>query len=529
MNKNLIFIVAYNHETSLASVIGRIPTAILEDPSNEVLVIDDGSRDRTFFVGNELSEKLAPKARLTVLKNPVNQGYGGNQKLGYRYAIDQGFERVILVHGDGQYAPEILGDFIRQYESAEKPDAVFGTRVSEWRSALKGGMPVYKLVGNRILTWLQNRLLSAGMSEFHSGYRSYSTALLRRIPFERNSGDFHFDTEIIIQTLAAGGKIVEIPIPTHYGDEICHVNGFQYAWNVLLASTHYKLQKMGFLYDRRFDVPMAYTYTWKDSPYSSHSRLVEKVPAGSRVLDIGCGQGALAQRLVAKGCTVHGVDVVEADQVGPSVQRYWRIDLNREREKLAGVLATNVYDVIVLGDVIEHLNDPEEFLDLVRANASNPIRVVVSTGNVAFIVVRFMLMLGQFNYGPKGILDRTHTRLFTRASIRRILEQSGYRVEGFQVAPLPFSVVFPGAPRFAHVLEKLSFGLARLRHGLFAFQLIYEAWPSPTARHLLAASNRHSELLRAGGPALTPAAPSRDTGEGRSEHPTEKYQPQGSA
>ena len=526
MNKNLIFIVAYNHETSLESVIRRIPAAVLEDPSNEVLVIDDGSRDRTFFVGQELAARFAGRARITVFKNPVNQGYGGNQKLGYRYAIDHGFERVILVHGDGQYAPEILGDFIAEYATPGQPDAVFGTRVFQWRSALKGGMPVYKLVGNRILTWVQNWLLSSKMSEFHSGYRSYSTALLARIPFERNSNDFHFDTEIIIQALAAGAKIVEIPIPTHYGDEVCHVNGMRYAWNVIVASTHFKLQRLGFLYDRRFDVG-DYGYEWKKSEFATHSRLVESVVPGSRVLDVGCGRGALAERLVERACTVDGVDILDPEEVGASILRYWQIDLNKQRERLAHVLSENHYDAIVLGDVIEHLNDPEDFLDLVRASVKDitKVRVVVSTGNVAFIVVRLMLLLGQFNYGPRGILDRTHTRLFTRASIRRLFEQSGYRIESLEVAPLPFTVAFPKSRVLAPWLERVGYRLAKMRHGLFAYQLVYEATPLPTAKHLWADSTAHSLALSAREPAA--AAPEAHAPERRRERETEEYQPEG--
>ena len=117
-------------------------------------------------------------------------------------------------------------------------DAVFGSRMLGGRGALKGGMPLYKYVGNKLLTWFQNRILRTHFTEFHSGYRVYSIAALRRIPFDLNTNVFHFDTEIIIQLLIAGQRIKEIAIPTYYGDEICHVNGLRYAWDVAVATVN---------------------------------------------------------------------------------------------------------------------------------------------------------------------------------------------------------------------------------------------------------------------------------------------------
>src|SRR5262249_7816313 len=153
-------------------------------------------------------------------------------KIGFHYAIRQGFDIVALVHGDGQYAPERLPDLLGPLVSGDA-DAVFGSRMMSGSNALKGGMPLYKYVGNKILTSIQNRLLHSNLSEFHSGYRLYSVAALRRIPFDRNTNDFHFDTEIIIQFFRAGLRIQELPIPTYYGDEICHVNGMRYAGQVI--------------------------------------------------------------------------------------------------------------------------------------------------------------------------------------------------------------------------------------------------------------------------------------------------------
>src|SRR6266542_5079651 len=166
----LIFIVAYNAEKTIAQVLGRIPHLLAEEYEVEVLVLDDSSQDRTFEESRGVRRGGALPFVLHVLFNPVNQGYGGNQKIGYHFAIEEGFDFVALVHGDGQYAPEALPELLKPL-SQGVADAVFGSRMLDRGAALKGGMPLYKFIGNKILTWLQNRLLRTHFSEFHSGYR----------------------------------------------------------------------------------------------------------------------------------------------------------------------------------------------------------------------------------------------------------------------------------------------------------------------------------------------------------------------
>ncbi|PYO44942.1 MAG: glycosyltransferase family 2 protein [Gemmatimonadetes bacterium] len=193
----LIFIVAYNAERTIQDVLARIPHGLADDYHVEVLVIDDSSPDQTFERGEEVRGSQTLPFKLHVLFNPINQGYGGNQKIGFHFAIERDFDFVALVHGDGQYAPECLPGLVEPLAKGEA-DAVFGSRMMESRGALSGGMPLYKFVGNKILTAAQNRLLRLRLSEFHSGYRVYSVDALRRIPFSLNTNDFHFDTEIII-------------------------------------------------------------------------------------------------------------------------------------------------------------------------------------------------------------------------------------------------------------------------------------------------------------------------------------------
>src|SRR4029453_4610296 len=166
----LIFIVAYNAEKTLDRVLDRIPEE-LRGPNVEVLVIDDFSKDHTFQTGLKRETQSGP-FRIVMLRNPENQGYGGNQKLGYRYAIDHGFDFVALIHGDGQYAPEKLPALLEPFFKGEAAGAS-GARMIHKHDALKGGMPLYKWVGNQVLTHFQNTLLGSHLSEFHSGYRLY--------------------------------------------------------------------------------------------------------------------------------------------------------------------------------------------------------------------------------------------------------------------------------------------------------------------------------------------------------------------
>ena len=252
--KLLIFIVAYNHEKTIEKVVNRIPKKLFNFYDLEILIIDDASKDRTFVISKKIKAKYKKNNsfKINIFYNPINQGYGGNQKIGYHYAIKNKFRYVVLLHGDGQYAPEVLPKLLNQI-SLKNYDVVMGSRMINKKLALKGGMPLYKFVGNIILTKIQNFLLGTRFAEFHTGYRIYSINSLKKIPFYFNTKDFHFDTEILIQLVMTENKIKEISIPTFYGDEICHVNGMKYAFNVLRMTFLAKFQKiMNFNFSKKF-------------------------------------------------------------------------------------------------------------------------------------------------------------------------------------------------------------------------------------------------------------------------------------
>lgn len=252
-----IFIIAYNAVNHLVKTISRIPKSVY-DQVEEIFVIDDCSNDNTYYAALGYKHESGI-SKLTIHRNEVNQGYGGNQKVGYQYAIDRGLDIVALVHGDGQYAPESL-PFLLEPLIQNQADMVFGSRMSQGFSALKGGMPYYKFFGNKILTSLQNRMTGLNLSEYHSGYRLYSVDALKQIPFTSFTNNWHFDTQIILAMAERKMRIVERPIPTYYGDEICHVNGIPYAAHCLMTSMRYYLNQKNNIksYPSHLDVPKIY-------------------------------------------------------------------------------------------------------------------------------------------------------------------------------------------------------------------------------------------------------------------------------
>ncbi len=481
----LVFVVAYNAESTLENVLSRIPASLSEEYDVEILAIDDASGDRTFEVGHQVKTAQKLSFPLRVLFNPANQGYGGNQKIGYHYAIKNGFDFVALVHGDGQYAPEALPELLRPLAQGAA-DAVFGSRMLSRGAALKGGMPLYKFAGNKILTWCQNRMLRTDLSEFHSGYRVYSVAALKQVPFDRNTNDFHFDTEIIIQLLIAKMRIREIPIPTYYGDEICHVNGVHYAWNVIKTTFKSRIHEWSIFYDSKFDCGPRDTgnayYDLKLGYDSPHTATLSLVTDGAKVLDLGCAGGYMSALLESeRQCQATGVDKFPL-AANVKLTRFIEHDLN------AGIPDVDLaeYDYVLLLDVIEHLNVPEVFFDRLLEGMTQCTKtsVIISTPNIGFFVTRLMLVLGQFNYGKRGILDMTHTRLFTFSSLRQLLEQRGFQISKSRGIPAPYPVAL-GNNRVSRFLLKLNDLFLRLFPTLFSYQIMVVATPRPSLELLL--------------------------------------------
>lgn len=479
--KTLILVVAYEAEKHIESVLNRIPWARLPG-SGEVLVMDDASTDKTSALA--ASWQGPPGSwPVRVLKNPKNLGYGGNQKLGYSYALQNNFDQVVLLHGDGQYAPELLPEMIGPLV-AGKCSAVFGSRMLQRSNALKGGMPFYKWIANQLVTKLENKILGTSLSEFHTGYRAYRCDLLRKVPFELNTNGFHFDTEIIIQINRAKELISEISIPTFYGNEVCRVNGWKYCWGCIWSCLEAWCTDAGIFYARRFDGGLSDGSRYVSKVHlegSSHAEAITCVPSGSKVLDLGGGNCWVGKALLEnKRCEVTILDEYFLPQTMPGLilQKH---DLNQKLPRLGKA------EVVLLLDVLEHLDRPRqrELLGEIRRALPTLPMLIISVPNTSFLPLRLVfLFTGRLNYGRRGILDETHRFLFSRHSLKELLADSMFSIQSLRGIPPPIGLLgLP--PRFRYFMEKLLQRLALFCPGLFSYQWFCIAQPIPSAEMLL--------------------------------------------
>jgi glycosyltransferase involved in cell wall biosynthesis len=465
-----VLVVAYNAESTLHWVLDRIPSE-LRNELVEVLVMDDHSTDSTFEVAHRYVDDALP---LTIVRHDANLGYGGNQKAGYRYAIDNGWDVVVLLHGDGQYAPEKMPDLIRPVVE-DGADAVFGSRMLDPGGARRGGMPMYKFVGNRILTTAQNAITGAGLSEWHSGYRAYRTAALDELDFVGNSDDFDFDTEIILQLLGSNKRIVEVPIPTYYGDEISRVNGIEYAKDIMIDTVRHRLGAVGFGRGELGHKQEAYAY--KPSPNSSHGIVLELVDDSRpmRILDVGCGPGWVAAELRRRGHHVTGVDIEPSEGVVERTDAFFEVDVENGLPAEVG----HGYDVVIAADVIEHVRDPDALLADLAERMGTDGQILASVPNFGHWYPRLRTAAGLFDYDQRGILDRTHMRFFTRRSFRRTVAHTGLVTTAERYAGLPLDVlgVDGVAASAADAVDRV---LTRAWPTMFAYQFVVRLEP---ARH----------------------------------------------
>jgi len=232
----LIVLPAYNAAKTIEKTYKAIPIDYVDD----VLLVDDKSNDETVQIAKQLGIK-------TII-HEKNKGYGGNQKTCYKYGIESGADIIIMLHPDYQYTPKLIPVMIEMLLTGEF-DAVLASRILGGK-ALKQGMPIYKYYSNRFLTLIQNLLLGAKLSEYHTGYRAYSRKVLSSIPFESNSNGFVFDNELIAQVLYKGYNVGEITCPTKYetdSSSINFLNSVSYGLGCLKVSLLYRLNKWNFI------------------------------------------------------------------------------------------------------------------------------------------------------------------------------------------------------------------------------------------------------------------------------------------
>ena len=232
---------ACNAASTLKKTYDEIPKDIVD----EVIVVDDASTDKTVEVAREMG--------LYVIAHDENKGYGGNQKTCYREALAKGADIVIMVHPDYQYTPKLI-TAMASLIAEGLYDSVLGSRILGV-GALRGGMPLYKYIANRFLTFTENLMVGYKLAEYHTGYRAFSKKVLETLPLDKNSDDFVFDNQMLVQTIYYGFDIGEITCPTKYFPEASSINfsrSVKYGLGVLLTGLQFRLTKCGILKPKIF-------------------------------------------------------------------------------------------------------------------------------------------------------------------------------------------------------------------------------------------------------------------------------------
>ncbi len=235
--KIVVVLPAYNAAATLEQTYKEIPMDIVDD----VVLVDDNSKDETIAKAKELGIHH-------IVKHEVNRGYGGNQKSCYSKALSLGADIIVMLHPDYQYTPQLIESMAYMIANNVYPVAL-GSRILG-KGALKGGMPMYKYIANRLLTLFQNILMGQKLSEYHTGYRAFDKKIFEKINIEANSDDFIFDNQMLAQIFYAGFEIGEVTCPTKYFDEASSINFKRssiYGLGVIRVSLQYRMQKWGLI------------------------------------------------------------------------------------------------------------------------------------------------------------------------------------------------------------------------------------------------------------------------------------------
>ena len=249
----IVVMPARNAALTLVRTVRSIPADFVD----EIILVDDKSTDDTVAVAQELRAERGHETGLPplhVIPHPHNVGYGGNQKTCYMDALQREADVIVMLHPDGQYEPTLIPQLVEPIVRGQA-DMVLGSRLLEPGQARAGGMPLYKLVANRILTGIENRILGTSFSELHTGYRAYSRELLMGIPFLRNANDFSFDSEVVMQAVHFGYRIAEVPARSRYFDDASSIRfgpASVYGVKTLWAGFRLILHRRGVLRSRKF-------------------------------------------------------------------------------------------------------------------------------------------------------------------------------------------------------------------------------------------------------------------------------------
>jgi 2-polyprenyl-3-methyl-5-hydroxy-6-metoxy-1,4-benzoquinol methylase len=453
----------------LRKTLARIPTSAAAW-LREIVVVPEPSAGLSAAEVLALADESGLPVRLH--RDPRDSGYGGARRAAFEYALVRGFDFVIQMRGDGLHAPESLPELLEAaLERGER--VVIASRLVDRVETWRAGMTVARIAAHTLATGFQNRALGLSLTDYHSSYRLYAASVLRAIPFQLCATDRRFETQILIQCRALGVPLCEVRVLPAWKEYQGGQEGLREVIRGSLTALDYRLHQMHLTRRGCFLVEQDVHYTLKRSPTGSHMQIVDSIRPGSHVLDLGCSQGLLAGPLSEKGVRMVGVDSGPPERLASALEAYYRRDLEQPLELPVG----RVFDYVVVADVIEHLRQRSQLMRSARRFLKEDGRLIISTPNVALWFYRLSLLAGRFEYGPRGVLDETHVRLYTGASFRREVEKAGFQVIRRRVTALPFEVVFQstGRSRLLRWVAGAYHLLARAWPSLFAYQFILEA------------------------------------------------------
>ena len=449
---------------TVARTLASIPESV-QGRLVEVVVMDD--RVGADALPALADADVASKLDVVVHRNPREHGFGGARKAAFEYARLKRFDGIVCMRAGVGHPPAALTDLLGAL--AESPDAL----VLASRGGPRARTPGWRWLAHALWAVVLNRILGVRLADYGTSFRAIPAAVLARIPYHADADDRVFDVHTLIQWRALDAPVREVRVAPAWVESQDAGEGLRFALRALATALGYRLHQLHVIRRGRYFVDEGVHYTLKLSSTGSHMQIVNAIPEGSRVLDLGCSQGLLAGPLREKGVAVVGVDVREPSEVAEELEAYYQRDLEEPLDLPTG----RVFDYVVVSDVIEHLRNRTELLRGARRYLREGGRLIISTPNVALWFYRLSLLIGRFEYGPRGVLDETHVHLFTRASFRRQVEKAGFHVLEQRVTALPFEVVFEstGRSRLVRSASRFYHGLARLWPGLFAYQNILEA------------------------------------------------------
>ncbi len=454
---------------TLRKTLERIPDSVWDWFAEVVVVVEPQPGGDP--VGDALLS-LAGDHPVLIHRLPRESGFGGARKAAFEYALRKGFDHVVFIRGDGVHPPEALPSLLAPIHR-DPVQVVTASRMLSGSTSLRTGMAPLRWLVHVLATGIENRILGLRLGDYDTAYRVYSCRAIERIRFQLNNNDRQFDVQILIQLRALQFPIAEVAVLPAWSEFDHEDLGIGNAFRSLGTAFEYRLHQLHVFRRGRYFVDEDVHYTLKLSRTGSHMQVVAAIEPGRRVLDLGCSQGLLSRPLKEKDVRVVGVDIGSGEGIAGELEAYYQRDLDSALDLPLG----REFDYVVISDVIEHLRNRHELLVESRRFLKEGGRLIISTPNIALWFYRLSLLVGRFEYGPRGVLDRTHVHLFTRATFRREVASAGFHVVHERVTALPFEVVFrsTGRSRLVRTISGIYHALARAWPELFAYQIILEA------------------------------------------------------